>query len=196
MVLGARPLDNLSSGLRFEWFATATIGMSLRAPHLHRAVVDVNGSMEQIAERLRMWAAKRIGLVARRIHGTRISHPWLGAWAMAAESWRDREWLPPLVLEENEQKRIRPWLRANRPDAVLTMWVRKWPGVLRRKGGPRLIDLVDNRETGLPGPLQSSELIGSAAVDLVVQQLQRNVRGLPSPRHTTLVEAGWQDAEM
>jgi hypothetical protein len=56
------------------------------------------------------------------------------------------------------------------------------------------IDLLhDGADSTLAGVRQNCERAGEVAVELLIHQLQQNLRGLPDAPTTTLVESGWCD---
>jgi hypothetical protein len=49
----------------------------------------------------------------------------------------------------------------------------------------------DPKDRGFAGIDQKSDLVGAAAVDLVVDQLHRNERGVPALQKLVLIEGVW-----
>jgi len=92
------------------------------------------------------------------------------------------------------------WLRAERPEVVLTTE----PGIAARVRRERTsagqaigfahLDLTAELPGG-SGIDQNNERVGAAAVDLVVEQLHSNAFGLPENPKTVLIEGRWVPGE-
>ena len=109
--------------------------------------------------------------------------------------------VPPLLLEQEDfgqdQKCLLAWLKRHRPDAILSELPQarslveaagySVPGDL---GLATLSVLDGNADAGI---YQNPELIGKAALDVLIGLINRNERG-PSPDHrTTTVKGQWVD---
>jgi LacI family transcriptional regulator len=95
---------------------------------------------------------------------------------------------------------LQRWLRAERPEVVLTTE----PGIASRLRRERTaagqpigfahLDLTAELP-GASGIDQNNERVGAAAVDLVVEQLHSNAFGLPENPKTVLIEGRWVPGE-
>ena len=93
---------------------------------------------------------------------------------------------------------FRDWLRREKPDAILTLYhvVRRW---LEDAGlhVPRDIALIqmERRRSDWAGMDQHNDLIGSAAVEMLISMIHHNATGLPAFPHATLIGSTWVDGE-
>jgi DNA-binding LacI/PurR family transcriptional regulator len=94
--------------------------------------------------------------------------------------------------------RFHSWLRREKPDVILTLYnvVRHWiedAGLVV----PRDIALIQlerrSREGEWAGMNQHNDLIGEAAVDMVIAMIHNNQQGAPSFPRATLVGGSWVD---
>jgi hypothetical protein len=111
--------------------------------------------------------------------------------------------LEPLVFPgEAEPGALRSWLRAARPDVVINAV----PGVyeLLLGFGLRLpedlgfvhLDLSPRlKAAGVTGIDQLSGIVGAAALELVVNQLNTNLEGPPEHPVTQLIEGAWFEGQ-
>ncbi|MCS7049364.1 MAG: substrate-binding domain-containing protein, partial [Verrucomicrobiae bacterium] len=107
--------------------------------------------------------------------------------------------LPPFLYEEFHEGTIPElggWLERWRPDAIICADSRV-AGALERLGyripetmGLAHLSLADDVK-GWSGIDEQHELIGSAAVDLIVSQLEHNERGLPANPRCVLIDGIW-----
>jgi LacI family transcriptional regulator len=140
-------------------------------------------------------------LVISRAHDERVDHHWLSSVLLTRHEQRDANVVFPLLLEDDFGPRVlQRWLRAERPEVVLTTE----PGIASRLRRERTaagqpigfahLDLTAELP-GASGIDQNNERVGAAAVDLVVEQLHSNAFGLPENPKTVLIEGRWVPGE-
>lgn len=185
-----------------DFCAAATIGYSLENPVISRAVHDHAGSVDRALHELVALGHRRIGLVTRETINKRICGRWLGAFLAAQHGALAPLLAPPIVLpraENSGEAEVLGWLAQHRPDAVITS---EWEllkaassSASPRTAMPQLVSL--DWHPGLPpgsiGIDQHSELVGAAAVDMVIGQISRHERGAPAVRRTLLIDGAWID---
>jgi LacI family transcriptional regulator len=101
-----------------------------------------------------------------------------------------------LVLEQWNTQTFLSWVEHYRPDAIVT----RLPEVHRtlKRAGYRVPDDIgvayhslDERSRYLSGMKKNSFQIGVMAVDLLVDMLHRNERGIPFRPYLLMVEGSW-----
>jgi DNA-binding LacI/PurR family transcriptional regulator len=98
---------------------------------------------------------------------------------------------------ENEEL-FRRWLSREKPDVILTLYnvVRRWLGQLRL-AVPRDIGLIQlewrKHSPDWAGMNQHNEVVGEAAVEMVISMIHNNERGIPEFPRATLVGSTWVD---
>ena len=191
------PLPN-PGGLALPWkhFAAATIGYSLTAPRLHRAVDNHSASVRAAVLRLLGAGCGRIGFVVSRSFDRRVQGLWAGSYL-----WQTNESgiFDPSLLhrpEELDETLFIRWVRDVKPDAIISI-DRRIPDWLRGAGIRAPDDLayanldLAGPDTGIAGVYQDPEAIGAGAVDMVAGQLLRHERGLPEKPRTTIIDGRW-----
>lgn len=189
------PFPDTGSVLTVDWshFAAAAIGFSLAHPRLHRAVNHQAQTARDAIRRLVELGYRRIGLALSRHENDRAQQNWLSATLLARFEHGSASLAFPLLLDDRiERSRLRAWCRVERPEVVLTSEsdVRAMLG----PKGPHVAHLhLTANAAGFSGMDQANERVGAAAVDLVVEQLHANLRGVPEHAKTVLVEGQWVD---
>jgi LacI family transcriptional regulator len=139
---------------------------------------------------------QRVGLVNLREHDKRVDNNWLAAYLVEQTRLPPEYRLPPLVLDQWNTKTFLSWVEQYRPDAIVT----RLPEVLRslRRAGYSVPDAVgvafhtlDEKSRYLSGMRKNSFQLGVMAVDLLVDMLHRNERGIPVRPYLLMVEGSW-----
>ncbi len=192
------PLPRADSALELavDEFACAAWGYSPAGRVLHRACIHHGHAMALAWKHARALGFARIGLVLAAHQGPRTEHLWETNYQVQQRRVPEGGALRPLLLTQTEtdHARLKTWLRAERPDVILTTLSLR--GRLRvigaAAGGLPLIDL--DRTEGGParaGVDQRHDTVGAAAIDLIVGQLHANERGAPVAPKLVLLEGRW-----
>ena len=184
------PMGGAHSHLKMDWqkFSASAIGYSLLKPSLPRASNNQYDSMLIALRELYRMGYRRIGFAMRRDDDERVHYNWSAGYL---SFFQRRNLGPPVPLYTPvsfSEKETLAWVAGYKPDAIVTTNERLYRWLTH--GGYRLpqdIGLVnlDWSPTRAPcaGIDQRSELVGAAAVDMVVEQINHNKFGLlPEPR--------------
>ena len=190
--------------LPFDLYACVAIGHQITNPAVHFTSADHHTMICKACDELAKLGYRRTGLVIpddtdRRLE-LRPSSAYLG--------WQHR--LPkarqiPILMQDGDvgdtEKRFVEWCRRYRVDSLLgidaSSGVKSIRTVAERNFRvPEEIALVTldwhNAKAGVAGIDQQHELVGAAAVDILVHMLNNNVYGIPDTPRTTLVEGVWR----
>ncbi len=186
--------------LPFNWghFASATVGYTFDQVVLHRAVPAYFENVVIALRELHHRGYRRVGLVNTPALRDRLLRNWLGAFC----AWQSESGLaaPEAILQirSDEEARFRTWMEAYRPDAIIHggppvySWIRSM-GL----SAPRDLGLVALCVAGTPQGVslarvaEKPEVVGSAAIDLIVEQLQRNECGVPRDPKDIFITGEW-----
>lgn len=97
-----------------------------------------------------------------------------------------------------DEELFRRWLSSEKPDVILTLYnaVRRWLGQLRI-AAPRDIGLIQlewrKHSPDWAGMNQHNDVVGEAAVEMVIGMIHNNERGIPAFPRATLVGSTWVD---
>lgn len=191
------PLISRSRGhvsMRWERFASVVIGLGYARPALHRVHHHHYLGMMTALRMLKKLGHRRIGFYCANT----INERMFGAWSA---SFLTHHPLPlahaaSLLALRRDLTRsdFLAWCRQARPEVVIDggHLVADWIG--EAHGAPGHVTLgwrADRPE--IAGIDQQADVLGAAAVDLLVAQYQQNERGLPEHPKIVLTEGQWRD---
>jgi LacI family transcriptional regulator len=189
--------------VHLDWpqFAAATIGYSLAHPPLHRAAENYMRSMALALHHLKRRGYQRIGLALWDADDARSERRWSAGMLLYQHQMKAAARVPILSASDWTRTTFAKWLRAFRPEAVVSpnLIVLNWLRALK----VRVPEQVGFAHLECPAPglydcagiCCKSRLLGSAAVDLVVEQLERGERGIPAAPKIVLIEGQWSDGQ-
>ena len=191
------PQEHLST-IELDWedLSAVTFGYTLVHPRLHLVSNHEYRTMGTLFAELEKRYYQRVGLVNLREHDKRVDNNWLAAYLVEQTRLEAEHQLPPLVLEQWNAETFLSWVEHYRPDAIVT----RLPEVHRslKRAGYRVPDdigvayhTLDERSRYLSGMKKNSFQIGVMAVDLLIDMLHRNERGIPIRPYLLMVEGSW-----
>jgi LacI family transcriptional regulator len=122
---------------------------------------------------------------------------WLATLLLFQRELPERDRIPVETPEAWTMQNFLAWFERHRPEVVVGAVgpLREW---LARAGyeSPRDVGLVsldsDDRTNDFAGVDQNGRAVGAAAVDIVMNQMRLNQRGIPAIPHTVLVDSMWR----
>ena len=181
-------------------FAMVAHSYSILRPRLHRVAHDLAGGAFMACRELRKRGFRRIGLAIHEAMDRQVNRLWTAGYLAFHQFLPANEQAGCLYFPEDrfEPSTLARWIKAAKPDAVLSMhselveWVRSVP-----EQRPLLASLDYNRNWGnCPGIDQKPHAIGAAAIDLLARQLQWNEAGVPAEPLTILIEGKWREGRI
>jgi transcriptional regulator with XRE-family HTH domain len=190
------PLISRSRGhvsMAWEKFSSVVIGLGYARPALHRVHHHHFLGMMTALRRLRKQGHKRIGFYC----GSTINERMFRAWS--ASFLAHHPLAKPgdlLALRESPSKHdFLAWVKAERPEVVVDGGhiIKDWLKTIPEARRPRHVTLgwrADHAD--VPGIDQQADVLGAAAVDLLVAQYQQNERGIPEAPRIVMTEGVWR----
>ncbi len=177
-------------------FASVILGVRTTRPALHFASNDqYSTAMTALYEAMAL-GYKRPGLVLDPAVDNLLERRFTGGYLVGQFALPEAQRLPVCELQERTPRAFLPWFRKHRPDVILTLhedlmeWVR-----LEKVRVPEDVAFIhlDRHSTinQWAGMEQNNELVGSAAMDLVIAQLHRNETGVPPFPKCVQIESRW-----
>lgn len=188
--------------LRLKWnhFSAVSISDMLTKPVLNRVIHDHYTSILTLMDVLIEKGYRRIGLCLTHHMDLTVNRRWQAGYRVyRANHPIDR--IEPLIEEDLSAPSIQRWIKRNRLDAVVGA-ERRMPQFFKEMGyrmGKDLayadldVDLNDPKQKQVSGIVQNSEMMGKAAVDMVVSAIQRNENGIPDVPLVLQIEGTWHD---
>ena len=185
------------SALDWEPLAAVMLDHCLGAPSLHTVLPDHQLSILGALERLTKYGYSRPGLVVAWPRDARVKHKWTAGFSSFCHGHRLTAPVPVLSRETITREAFLEWYHANKPDVVLAHLQSEITRWLRDVGVeiPRHVGFVQLNWTERTAPCAGMDLqpalLGAAAVESVVAQLQRNEHGIPAHPKTITLAARW-----
>ncbi len=191
---GSRSID-----LDFNLFSSVEISETVERPDLDRSNHDQYTSMLKVLAALAELNYRTVGLILEDALDLRVNGKWSAAYLYYRQRHGVRSMPPPLIMASPSQKTFDAWYDRHRPDAIVSV-DRFGLRFLQRRGlgipkdvGYASLDL-DGDATDYPGMSgidQNSNMVGAAAVDMLVAAIQRGQRGVPGQPLRTEIEGAW-----
>lgn len=195
LILPPSAESTMAYPIDMEGFAGVTIGTSVREPVLHRVSHNHHVGCRVACAKLREKGFRRIGFAMSPWMDQRMDVRWKAAYLASQLDWPEEDRLPPLIVGEDQEDAYRAWKDKHRPDVVIMAdtYVAAWEKTVRRGERPlRTVWLVvDGLRRGIWGIDYRSDLLGAAAVEMVIGQIHRHERGSPPVPHTLLIDGAW-----
>lgn len=192
--------DKELSEFDFSQVSSAAYSYRIRQPDLHRVATHHPYLLNQAAKQLLESGSNRIGLALSGYDDEYYHHFRMG-WASVGFNLGAKK-IAPLLLQKQDcpkKEEVLAYVQNKQIDGLLISNVLHlhYIGLESVDFPPDFRLAVLNRISGnsYPGMSQKNEAIGAALVDLVVGQLNRNERGLPSDPKTVLIKGEWQEVE-
>jgi len=192
-------LPNAHGHLSLDWghFAAVAKGLTVVRPRLHRVISSHFEDMRLVEHHLRRMGYRRPGLVISAGLDARVDRAWLAAYLLQQHDLPAGNRVPALILKsEAEAGKLPGWLRKHRPEVLLfsdlpvSGWVKSMG--LRVPEDIGLVHLDWSDECApLAGIDAATEVVGAAAVNLLVGQLQANEFGIPVHEKIVAVRGRW-----
>ncbi len=161
-------------------------------PAFHFACNDQYSTALGAVRRMRDLGCRRLGLVLNEDVDENVEHRFSAAFLVGAVA----EGTSIFHFAPDRFAAFGKWMRQATPDGIICIHteVKEWVGRLGLRVPEDLalahLDLNDQMP-GWAGMNQNSELVGAAAVDLVIGQLHRNESGSPLHAKCLLVQSDW-----
>ncbi len=191
-------LPQATGHLSLDWseFAVAAMGYSLRKPDLHRVVNHQLHTIRLALRELKRRGYRRIGLALPAFMNQRSDGNWVTGFLGYQHTVPNRQRVPLFVKERLEKEPFAAWFEKHTPDAVVAIhekvpnWMKELGCRLPEDAAFVHLDWTPSMEN-CAGVDQNSHMVGAAAVDSVVAQLNRNERGIPAHPKVTMIEGTW-----
>ena len=186
--------------LSLEWprFAVASLGYTTRRPALHRAVHHHFEAMAVTLRLLLRRGYRRIGLALDLGLDERVHHLWRAGFLVHQDRLRQSDRIPVLLMRKPHGQEFPGWFERHHPEAIIgsdpiiVEWLHDLGQIVPDDVGFAHLDWSKHLG-GIAGIDQNSEVVGATAVDLVVNQLHRGERGIPTHPKVVLIEGRWTE---
>ncbi|HEX5220033.1 MAG TPA: LacI family DNA-binding transcriptional regulator [Verrucomicrobiae bacterium] len=194
------PTPKSGAHLRFRWekFSSVALGYSLAQPSLHRVCNHLAHTITKTLDMVLRLGYRRIGLAMRSDTDERVDHSWRSGYLLYRDMYPQLDFVPMLLTFNWKENSFRDWFQETKPEVVVSddlrvqEWLKNLGAHIPKDVGLVHLDCSRNRST-CSGIDQHHEMLGAAAVDLVVGQLHRNETGVPFYPKNVMIEGTWVD---
>lgn len=197
LILQSLPAAGGTLELDWRYFACVAKGLTVSHPPVHRVVSSHYEDMQLVLHELARRRYRRIGLVLSEALSVRVDRAWLAAYLLHQNDTPAEQRVPALITRSTQEEQgFVQWLHAYRPDAILfsDQPIPRWLAA-QNIAVPRDVGLVHldwSRDVApLAGLDSDPESVGSAAMELLVGQLQANEFGIPKHEKIVAVRGHW-----
>lgn len=196
------PLKEAGTSLSIPWeeYAVSTIGRSLKTPLISHAMLHHHHAMSRTLDEVASRGYRRIAFIYNQDSQERCENMHLMLFHFFNLSRAPKNRLEPIDFEHWTDEQVCEWLYATKPDAVVTTYPNQAARV--RRQGLSFMEAVGYATISarravpdLAGIRQPMAELGATAVDIVVNLIHRNERGVPSQARSVLVEGRWQEGQ-
>ncbi len=202
LVVGLLSANRLPERMRSIWdeFPAVVTGLRLREPGLSFAGSDQYSLALKAYEEAWALGYRRPGLVLDPVIDALIDGRFTGGFLVGERKWRaGGEPIPPfseIVEARRDLGRFRDWLQQYKPDVLFTLYheVERWVEALGLEvpGDIGLIQYEWRKQRSYwAGMNQRNDLVGEAAVDLLVSMIHNGQQGVPERAIATQVTSQW-----
>jgi len=190
------PLISRSRGhvsMDWEKFSSVVIGLGYARPALHRVHHHHFLGMMTALRRLRKQGHKRIGFYCGSTINERMFRAWSASFLAHHPLAKPGDLLA--LRESPSQHDFLAWVKAEKPEVVMDGGhiIKDWLKTIPEARRPRHVTLgwrADHADVA--GIDQQADVLGAAAVDLLVAQYQQNERGIPEAPRIVMTEGVWR----
>jgi len=180
---------------KFDEFAVAAIGYTVKDPKIDRIGYDHAENMNQLYQDLLDRGYERVGLAIRSDFDDRVGHTFIASYLRYQSEQNLSDPLEPFVeIKKWRQPSFLKWFRANQPDCIVTVGNEIGPWLAKAK-----IRIPEDLGVfSIWGDLKEEELdfshfhvsvdqLARATIDVISDQLNSNSRGIPQQRRSILI---------
>lgn len=179
-------------------FAVSVLGRALVTPRVYGVDHDHHQGLFVALRELRERGYSRPALVITEDENERTMHCWVAAYHFEAYQLPARKRIPVWIVPRNGRRSgFKAWFQHYKPDVIL--------------GCNQLVTFLEDCGIGVPDDVAFAtlfwmphlpqfggidirdEAIGGRAVEIVLDQLRKNERGIPEDPETVLIEGKWRE---
>jgi len=199
VICGISNLDAPAIDLDWSSFSSCVIGRSQSYPHHHHIESNYPKMAITAVERLRALGYEKIGFLSGSFESARVEGAVVSALLGYNFSVPVSEHIRFTTISQKNWRAapVVTWVKRQKLDALIIQSHSVYDFLnhseIRIPEDLAVATLERTEDTNLAGIDQGPVEIGAAAVDLVVNELYQNHRGIPTVRHTLLLDGHWVD---
>ena len=200
LLLAPQQKPNTVINLDWKNYSAVTIGYTLSKPVLHLAVNHQSHGIIRVMKEMHRRGYRRCELVLSKRNDERADHNWRAGHWIEQQKYPKSDRVPLLAIDDWNEKAFMKWFDRYRPDAIITIFPKNIE-CLEKQGLkiPENIGVafysLSGKNKVFSGMRENAAVVGGAALDYLVNMMQRNERGLPKIPQRLLIEGTWQEGK-
>ena len=183
----------------FSGFAASVIGRGLAHPRLHAVGGNLHNDLDLAFRKVSGLGYRRIGLALPSTAAARSLHCWEAAYQFQQFNLQPKVRVSACIFDASNLRDLHKWLVSQEPDCVIGVSetyraVQKLGFRVPQQFGFATLE-QENHMMQIAGINLPHGLIASKAVDIVVENLRANRRGLPANPELILYDGTWIDGD-
>lgn len=189
--------DRVIRGIRWSRYAMVALGYSMKAPHLHRVVLNMYSGLKLAIEQVFRMGYKRLAIVVSQEYDRRTKHGVMYPVTYLSQNLDHDQSIHVFPFSEYDPTRddkMAEWLGQVRPDLVMGQFDRSVFDRLGWRVPKDIARVAFDRSPESPteaGLDLRYELCGSLAADVLISQITLNQRGIPETPVEYTVPVQW-----
>ncbi|MEM9158097.1 MAG: LacI family DNA-binding transcriptional regulator [Verrucomicrobiota bacterium] len=187
-------------GIDWNCYSAVQLDYGLAKVRMHTVLPDHHHTLSNSLSRLEKMGYRRPGLFVERFQDDRILMKWLAGYTAFQNRSTLCEGIPVFEPKEIYKENFMEWFEAYRPDVVVghrsevIEWLEEVGLSVPEDVGFFSLNLhhTDRKTAGLN---LRPDLLGVAAIEVLVSQIHMQKRGVPKIAYTTSLEGEWVDGD-
>lgn len=199
LIIAPMPVPGMTIDIDWDDFPAVAFGYSMSEPLLHRITLNHWQAVQTTIRKLIELGYERIASGSAIAVSSRIGGVSVGAFEHYQRELPQKRRIPILMNRSATPEFMRKWLEKYRPDAFIDQAPFSYYRLIKSAGWRIPEDIAyttmcwSQEESFCAGIHENSFQIGKAAVDVLVQQIQDNRKGVPDHPSFTLINGTWVD---
>lgn len=199
LVLGPVPVPGMTLDLDWDAFSCVAFGHSMSDPPIHRVTLNHWHAIGLTLGKLTGMGYQRIAAGTTKPVSRRIGDLYLAGFDLFQRNLPPSQRIPILMERPRNPETMRKWLRQYRPDVFIDMASGHYLRSITEAGWRVPEDVAYTTMCWYPERSEVAAInensfeIGKAAINVIVQQIHDNRRGIPKHPSFTMVNGFWVD---
>ncbi len=197
-------LEEMTGEWAIHWdaFSWVLFSETMNTPMFHRINWDFKASVLVCYQKLREKGYRRIGLIMADGYDSKIGHGGTAATAIHHQYCKPTERVPRLssndASPQTKPSVIEKWVERSQPDAVIALddvlpVIQRCSSKTNTTLGFASFRLEKEHAGLIAGVMPGFETLAKTAIELLVGQMDHNVKGIPKHPLLTHVEGEWME---
>ena len=202
VIIAPRPTPLGHITMDYSRVAAAAVGHPLPSPHISHSSAWHIQLMSLALRKIVKQGYKRLGYAifsaSDRYSNFSFSSRFANYQMQVSPKYRVPMLVVPWKNQQPSQQQFESWFKKHKPEVILCTGDAV-PGWLQKMGlkAPQDVAYADltlgRRDSAISGVYERPRKVGACAVDLVVEQMQQNILGVPEIPKSILIEGEWVD---